>query len=60
MKYRYLDLRRNPVRANLELRHRMAQEVRRYLDSLGFLEVETPVLIKSTPEGRATLWYLHG
>ncbi len=51
MKYRYLDLRRNPVRANLELRHRMAQEVRRYLDSLGFLEVETPVLIKSTPEG---------
>ncbi|OAV66500.1 Aspartate--tRNA ligase [Bacteroidales bacterium Barb6XT] len=51
MKYRYLDLRRNAVRANLELRHRMAFEVRRYLDEQGFLEVETPVLIKSTPEG---------
>jgi aspartyl-tRNA synthetase len=51
MKYRYLDLRRNPVRKNLELRHRLAQEVRKYLDSLQFLEVETPVLIKSTPEG---------
>ena len=51
MKYRYLDLRRNTVRRNLELRHRMAQEVRRYLDSQQFLEVETPVLMKSTPEG---------
>lgn len=51
MKYRYLDLRRNPVRANLELRHKMTMEVRRYLDQLGFLEVETPVLIGSTPEG---------
>lgn len=51
MQYRYLDLRRNPVRAKLELRHRMAQSVRRYLDAQGFLEVETPVLIKSTPEG---------
>ncbi len=51
MQYRYLDLRRNCVRANLELRHKMAFEVRRYLDSQGFLEVETPVLIKSTPEG---------
>ena len=51
MQYRYLDLRRNCVRANLELRHKMAFEVRRYLDSKGFLEVETPVLIKSTPEG---------
>lgn len=51
MQYRYLDLRRNSVRANLELRHKMAFETRRYLDSLGFLEVETPVLIKSTPEG---------
>lgn len=51
MKYRYLDLRRNPVRANLELRHKMALEVRRYLDSLGFIEVETPMLIGSTPEG---------
>jgi aspartyl-tRNA synthetase len=50
-KYRYLDLRRNPVRNNLILRHKMAQEVRRYLDGLDFLEVETPVLIKSTPEG---------
>ena len=51
MKFRYLDLRRNAVRKNLELRHRMAFEVRSYLDKEGFLEVETPVLIKSTPEG---------
>ena len=51
MKYRYLDLRRSCVRKNLELRHRMAFEVRSYLDKQGFLEVETPVLIKSTPEG---------
>lgn len=51
MKYRYLDIRRNPVRKNLELRHRMAIETRNYLDKLQFLEVETPVLIKSTPEG---------
>ncbi len=51
MKYRYLDLRRNEVRKNLELRHRMAIETRNYLDKLNFLEVETPVLIKSTPEG---------
>ncbi|TQM48979.1 aspartyl-tRNA synthetase [Arcticibacter tournemirensis] len=51
MKYRYLDLRRSPVRNNLILRHKMAQEVRKYLDAQDFLEVETPVLIKSTPEG---------
>ncbi len=51
MKYRYLDLRRNPVKNNLELRHRMAIETRSYFDSLNFIEVETPVLIKSTPEG---------
>ena len=51
MKYRYLDLRRNAVRKNLELRHKMAFEVRSYLDKQGFLEVETPVLIGSTPEG---------
>lgn len=51
MQYRYLDLRRNSVRKNLELRHKMAFEVRRYLDQQNFLEVETPVLIKSTPEG---------
>ncbi|TAF46523.1 MAG: aspartate--tRNA ligase [Sphingobacteriales bacterium] len=51
MKYRYLDLRRNPVRNNLILRHKMAQEIRKYLDLQNFLEVETPVLIKSTPEG---------
>ncbi len=51
MKYRYLDLRRTPVRSNLELRHRMTMEVRRYLDSKGFLEIETPMLVGSTPEG---------
>ena len=51
MKYRYLDIRRDAVRSNLELRHKMALEIRRYLDSLGFLEVETPALIGSTPEG---------
>ncbi len=51
MKYRYLDLRRSVVRRNLELRHRMGIEIRQYLDGLKFLEVETPVLIKSTPEG---------
>lgn len=51
MKFRYLDLRRSVVRKNLELRHKMAQEVRRYLDEQHFLEVETPVLMKSTPEG---------
>ncbi|MCL9981308.1 MAG: aspartate--tRNA ligase [Bacteroidia bacterium] len=51
MKYRYLDLRREVVRKNLELRHRLAQEIRRYLSDQNFLEVETPVLIKSTPEG---------
>ncbi len=51
MKYRYLDLRRANVRDNIILRHRFAQEVRKYMDSIGFIEVETPVLIKSTPEG---------
>ncbi len=51
MKYRYLDLRREVVRRNLELRHKFAFEVRRYLDEQGFLEVETPVLVNSTPEG---------
>lgn len=51
MKYRYLDLRRNPVRESLQLRHKMAQQTRAYLDSQSFIEVETPVLIKSTPEG---------
>jgi aspartyl-tRNA synthetase len=51
MKYRYLDLRRAPVKENIILRHRFAQEVRKYMDSIGFIEVETPVLIKSTPEG---------
>ena len=51
MKYRYLDLRRPSVRKNLELRHKMAFEIRRYLDSKGFLEIETPILVKSTPEG---------
>jgi len=51
MKYRYLDLRRNPVRESLQLRHKMAQQTRTYLDGQQFIEVETPVLIKSTPEG---------
>jgi len=51
MKYRYLDLRRNPVRESLQLRHRVAQQTRAYLDHQNFIEVETPVLIKSTPEG---------
>ncbi len=51
MKYRYLDLRRSVVRKNLELRHRLALETRNYMDQLNFIEVETPVLIKSTPEG---------
>lgn len=51
MKYRYLDLRRNVVRESLQLRHRMAQQTRAYLDQQNFIEVETPVLIKSTPEG---------
>ena len=51
MKYRYLDLRRTPVRRNLELRHKMTMETRRYLDSKGFLEIETPMLVGSTPEG---------
>ena len=51
MKYRYLDLRRTSVKNNIILRHKVAQEVRTYMDSIGFVEVETPVLIKSTPEG---------
>ncbi len=51
MKYRYLDLRRNSVKNNILLRHRVSQEVRKYMDSIGFIEVETPILIKSTPEG---------
>lgn len=51
MKYRYLDLRRNPVRKNLELRHKMGQEIRKFLDTEAFMEIETPYLIKSTPEG---------
>jgi aspartyl-tRNA synthetase len=51
MKYRYLDLRRPPLKRNLELRHKMAFEIRNYLNSQEFIEIETPVLIKSTPEG---------
>ena len=51
MKYRYLDIRRNPVRKNLELRHKIGFHIRKYLDALDFLEIETPFLIKSTPEG---------
>jgi aspartyl-tRNA synthetase len=51
MKYRYLDLRRNPLRKNLELRHKLGIETRKFLSDQGFLEIETPYLIKSTPEG---------
>ncbi len=51
MKYRYLDIRRNPMRSALELRHRLSIEIRKYMDALNFLEIETPYLIKSTPEG---------
>ena len=51
MKYRYLDIRRNPIRENLIFRHKVAMEVRKYLSDDGFIEVETPYLIKSTPEG---------
>ncbi|MEC5394673.1 aspartate--tRNA ligase [Bergeyella sp. RCAD1439] len=51
MKYRYLDIRRNPVKDKLIFRHQMAQKIRNYLSDKGFIEVETPVLIKSTPEG---------
>ncbi len=51
MQWRYLDLRRNPLRNNLMLRHRMGIETRKYLDSMQFMEIETPYLIKSTPEG---------
>ena len=51
MKYRYLDLRRNPLKENLKLRHKLSIEIRKYLDQLDFMEIETPVLLKSTPEG---------
>ena len=51
MKYRYLDLRRDCVRKNISLRHRLGIEIRKYMDNLGFMEIETPFLIKSTPEG---------
>ena len=51
LKYRYLDIRRNPVKEKLIFRHKMAQKVRNYLSEKDFIEVETPVLIKSTPEG---------
>src|SRR5690606_36772854 len=51
MRYRYLDIRRSPIKNNVNFRHRVALEVRKYLSDQGFIEVETPYLIKSTPEG---------
>ena len=51
LKYRYLDLRRTPINNNLQLRHKVTMSIRNYLDKLGFLEIETPILCKSTPEG---------
>ena len=51
MQYRYLDLRRNPVQEKLKLRNKVSLETRKYLDDQNFMDVETPVLIKSTPEG---------
>src|SRR5215831_9332898 len=51
LKYRYLDLRRSQLQANLRLRHRMLLEINRYMDEQGFTNIETPILIKSTPEG---------
>ena len=51
MKYRYLDLRRNPVKNNLMFRHKLGLEIRKYLSEHGFLEIETPFLVNSTPEG---------
>lgn len=59
-KFRYLDLRRNPLQKALALRHKLAHEVRNYLDGQGFMEIETPYLIKSTPEAPVTSWSLQG
>ena len=59
MKYRYLDLRRANVRSNLELRHKMTIEVRKYLDSQGFIEVETPILVAPHPKVHAISSFLH-
>ena len=58
MKYRYLDLRRGPLQRNLMLRNRVNIEVRKFLDAQGFMDIETPFLIKSTPEGARDFWFL--
>jgi aspartyl-tRNA synthetase len=56
LKYRYLDLRRTRLAGNMMLRHKVTIAIRRYFDAQGFLEVETPILAKSTPRARATTW----